>query len=200
MNRWGDMIADRIADLFESSERPAKKGGGRPPNGDAAASSKGNDRKQPRVPVEAPAPPQQAWIEDVLSKTMRTFAEAVDERASATEARVNSLEQKMKDIEQLRERLDQIELRDWRAEDMPSSWTEEFEKAKKEMAEEIKAATDAAKAAAREDAGATPIPATVPYEQRELAIMGALGWDESRQTLLQRCKEVLAEAGLEVPT
>lgn len=73
------------------------------------------------------------------------------------------------------------------------------------MTEEIKAATEAAKraseeAAARGDPAATPVPSTVPYEQRRLAIMGALGWDESRETVVQRCKEILTAADVAIPT
>lgn len=50
------------------------------------------------------------------------------------------------------------------------------------------------------DAASSAAPSSVPYEQRQLAIVGNLGWNEEPGVLAERAQAVLADAGIDRAT
>ena len=184
-NKIGDEVKAHLLGLFSSdSSSPAPKRSHTEKNAGSAGS---DSSKRELTPVQMPFRKAEAdWLKNALGDTFAVFGEHVETRIQGVEAEMVTLNDKVvhqdKEIGILKEHT-------------------------KQLKEELQAVMTVKEAGSANGQGVRAQPASagrsfhnnygpaVPYDERTIARMGNLGWNDPPEVILQRAREVLGETG-----
>jgi hypothetical protein len=169
--------------------------------GKAAAS--GSD-----CPVKPFTPAQSDWLQKTLGSALAVFGDAVETRVIAVEELTNkmsvnvlTMDERLAVVEIAAER-QKIEMQQLK-EDMETKLAiaqrcaTEVVATSQRVEQEIKDVKQQIGSGSGSGSGTSSArPASVPYEMRQCAIIGSLGWDTEAETLLKRAMEVIQAAGI----
>ncbi|CAK0828366.1 unnamed protein product, partial [Prorocentrum cordatum] len=201
INKIGDQVKSHLAGLFTAdasspAAKQAKKAGA------SEAADAGKRHASPSaIPFEKP---QAKWLQTALGDTFAVFGEHIEERFVGIEQSVASMSAQVQDHEgkieealKLKETVENLlaELQTFKdahhgmadGPAAPAAGGAHDEALIRKDMEDLRKQVEQQ----------TTKMAEVPYEMRKVCICGGLGWDTPPETLQERCRQVLREAGLE---
>lgn len=190
INDWGTQVRDLLGNVL-GDDRPAKKGGHK---GASRANASGTRRlREGENPWDEE---HSGWLTDtLLERTSGTFGHAVNQRFEQNEARLANLEAQRDAVSELQLKVLELEQRLGPLVEGAPNVRQQMDDIQ-QQAEQARKAAGVASQRAEAARMAAERPRAAPSEERTLARLGNLGWDDLSDTLKLRAEQVLREANI----